>query len=190
MEDPTSSELFKPLLRGRDIKRWTCNFGEQYLLFIPWHFPLHNDSNIIGASELAEKAFQQNYPAIYNYLLTFKTKLAARNKDETGIRYEWYALQRCAATYWQEFAKPKIILGRFMNKATFAFDKNGYFHNDALYMITGANEYVVGVLNSSVSWWFLSQICTDLQNGYLHLEKIFFKYQFLLIRIREKLGIW
>ena len=34
-------------------------------------------------------------------------------------------------------------------------------------MIAGANEYVVAALNSTVSWWFLSQICTDLQNGYL-----------------------
>jgi len=54
-----------------------------------------------------------------------------------------------------------------MNKATFAFDREGLIHNDALYMIVGATEYIVGILNSSVSWWFLSQICTDLQNGYL-----------------------
>ena len=34
-------------------------------------------------------------------------------------------------------------------------------------MIAGVNEFVVSILNSSASWWFLSQICTDLQNGYL-----------------------
>ena len=79
----------------------------------------------------------------------------------------WYALSRYASDYWQEFEQPKIILGRFMNKATFAFDKEAFFHNDALYMIAGVNEYVVAILNSSVSWWFLCQICTDLQNGYL-----------------------
>ena len=55
-----------------------------------------------------------------------------------------------------------------MNKATFVFDKNDhYYHNDAMYMIAGANEYVVAILNSAVSWWFLLQICTDLQNGYI-----------------------
>lgn len=51
--------------------------------------------------------------------------------------------------------------------AAFAFDTGSFFHNDALYMIAGVNEYVVAILNSSISWWFLRQICTDLQNGYL-----------------------
>ena len=58
-----------------------------------------------------------------------------------------------------------------MNKASFAFDKESFFHNDALYMIPGANEYIVAILNSLCSWWFLSQICTDLQNGYLQAFK-------------------
>lgn len=54
-----------------------------------------------------------------------------------------------------------------MNKATFAFDKEVFLNNDALYMIPDANEFAVAILNSSVSWWFLCQICTDLQNGYI-----------------------
>jgi hypothetical protein len=54
-----------------------------------------------------------------------------------------------------------------MNSSMFAFDRKGFFHNDALYMIAGTNEFVVALLNSSVSWWFLKQTCTDLQNGYL-----------------------
>jgi hypothetical protein len=109
----------------------------------------------------AEEVFASSYPAIYKWLNTYRKELVER--DDQG-KYFW-ELRSCK--YWSKFEESKIILGRFMNKATFAFDKNGYFHNDALYMITGANEYVVGVLNSSVSWWFLSQICTDLQNGYL-----------------------
>ncbi|WP_148288410.1 Eco57I restriction-modification methylase domain-containing protein [Prochlorothrix hollandica] len=166
-EHPSSAEVLKPFLRGRDVKRWTVDYADLWLLFIPWHFPLHNDSTIEGVSEKAEKAFKQQYPAIYNHLLNYKTELSNRNKAETGIRYEWYALQRCAATYWQEFERSKIILGRFMDKPTFAFDRAQFFHNDALYMISGVTEYVVAVLNSSISWWFLRQICTDLQNGYL-----------------------
>ena len=42
-------------------------------------------------------------------------------------------------------------------------------------MITGADTFGVASLNSSVAWWFLRQICTDLQNGYLqaYREKLF-----------------
>ena len=138
-------------------------------------FLFHEDITINGASKEAESEFMQKYPAIYNHLLIFKKRLESRNRAETGIRYEWYALQRCAATYWREFEKPKIILGIFMNKATFAYDKKGYYINNALDMIPETNEYVVAILNSSVSWWFLTQICTDLQNGYLqaYREKLF-----------------
>jgi hypothetical protein len=54
-EHPSSAEVLKPYLRGRDVKRWVVNFAEQYLIFIPWHFPLHKDESISGASEQAEK---------------------------------------------------------------------------------------------------------------------------------------
>lgn len=67
--------------------------SDLWLLFVPWHFPLHEDHLIEGASVIAEKEFKQQYPAIYEHLLKFKSKLSARNQAETGIRYEWYALQ-------------------------------------------------------------------------------------------------
>ncbi|MGV4453159.1 Eco57I restriction-modification methylase domain-containing protein, partial [Ornithobacterium rhinotracheale] len=40
-QDPKSAEIIRPLLRGRDIKRYSYEFADLYLLFIPWHFPLH-----------------------------------------------------------------------------------------------------------------------------------------------------
>ncbi|WP_460194626.1 Eco57I restriction-modification methylase domain-containing protein [Thermosynechococcus sp. FA-CM-4201] len=176
-EHPSSAEVIKPFLRGRDVKRWSIEFAEQYLLFIPWHFPLHQDISITGASLRAEEEFSKLYPAIYKHMLKFKPQLSARNKSETGIRYEWYALQRWGANYWQEFEQPKIILGIFMDKPTFAFDRNGLFVNNALHIIAGADEYVTSILNSSIGWYYLKKLCTDLQNGYLqaykeNLEKI------------------
>jgi type I restriction-modification system DNA methylase subunit len=51
---PSSAEVLKPFLRGRDIKRWRVEFEDLYLLFVPWHFPLHDDPAISGSSEKAE----------------------------------------------------------------------------------------------------------------------------------------
>jgi adenine-specific DNA-methyltransferase len=99
-EDPKSAEIIRPILRGRDIKRYSHDFADLWLLFIPWHFPLQSDPTIKGASQEAESAFKAQYPAIYNHLLQYKTELENRNKAETGIRYEWYALQRWGANYW------------------------------------------------------------------------------------------
>ncbi|MEL7409534.1 MAG: Eco57I restriction-modification methylase domain-containing protein [Cyanobacteria bacterium J06558_2] len=126
-EHQSSQEVLKPFVRGKDVKRWNEESPDLWLLFIPWNFPLHNDASIKGASKKAEKEFERLYPAIYNHLLQFRTKLSARNKAETGIRYEWYALQRCAATYWKEFETPKIIYPDIAARCEFAFDTNNLY---------------------------------------------------------------
>ncbi len=166
-EDKSSSRFFKPYLAGRDLKRWRVQSRQLWLIYIPWHFPFHEDTTITTASLKAEQEFKKLHPAIYSHLEQFKNELERRDKAETGIRYEWYAMARPRYEIHTAFERPKIILGRFMNKPTYAFDKEGFFHNDAQYSIGGANPYLVAILNSNVCWWFLTQLCTDLQNGYL-----------------------
>ena len=58
---------------------------------------------------------------MYNHLKKFKEKLEKRNQAETGIRYEWYALQRYASDYYQNFSKEKIIWIELTNKNRFAY---------------------------------------------------------------------
>ncbi|NBB80278.1 MAG: hypothetical protein GVY36_12690 [Verrucomicrobia bacterium] len=166
-EDPKSNEVLKPYLRGKDLKRWKTQSDDLWLLYIPWHFPDHLDGSKKGVSTTAENKFKKKFPAIYEHLNGFKQQLCARNKAETGIRYEWYALQRWGADYWKEWESPKIILGRFMNKPLYAYDDKNFYHNNALSFIAGASRTLVAILNCNVSWWFLSTICTDLQNGYI-----------------------
>ena len=49
----------------------------------------------------------------------------------------------------------------------FAFDDKGFFNNNANSIISGGTPSLTAVLNCSTVWWFLTQSCTDLQNGYL-----------------------
>ena len=116
-QDHKNAEIIKPVLSGRDIKRYQVNFNDFWLIFIPWHFPFHEESNIKGASNLAEEEFKITYNGLYIYLSAFKDKLSKRNKSETGVRYEWYALQRCAATYYKHFAEEKIVAQKQKEKA-------------------------------------------------------------------------
>lgn len=148
-QDPKSAEIIRPLLRGRDIKRYSYDFADLYLLFIPWHFPLHNDSSIVGASLEAEKEFENQYPAIYNHLLQYKTGLSNRNKAETGIRYEWYALQRWGANYWEDFFRPKIVWKRVGSILRFSYDESKALALDSTCFATGQKvKYLVAILNS------------------------------------------
>lgn len=40
LEDPHSSAVIRPWLRGRDLKRWQVEWSGLYVLYIPWAFPL------------------------------------------------------------------------------------------------------------------------------------------------------
>ena len=157
-QDPKSAEIIRPILRGRDIKRYGYEFADLYLLFIPWHFPLHQRTpEIKGASKEAEKAFENQYPAIYNHLLQYKEELSNRNKAETGIRYEWYALQRWGANYWEDFFKQKIVWKAVGRNLAFSILEEGKFVTAPASFITSENSlyYILGFLCSSFAKYFI-----------------------------------
>ena len=175
-QDPKSAEIIRPILRGRDVKRYGYTNHDLWLLFIPWHFPLHNDSSINGSSILAEKEFQKQYPAIYNHLLKYKSELSARNKSETGIRYEWYALQRWGAKYWEDFSKQKIIYPNMTKYLPFYYDEENYMTNQKCFIITGEHlSYLTAFFNSSLFKYCFRDNFPELQGGTRELSKIFFE---------------
>jgi len=136
-ERQKTAELIRPILRGRDIKQYSYNWNNQWLIYIPWHFPLQFDQSIQGASEKAEKEFKKQYPAVYSHMLQFEQELWARNKSETGIRYEWYAMQRWGANYWDEFDKPRIVYCEIGTSMDACLIEPGIFVNNKLYMVSG-----------------------------------------------------
>ena len=160
-EDYKNSRVIKNMLQGRNIRKWYYNESKENLLFIPWHFPLENN-NISGASIEAENALKEQYPSIYYRLSQYKNELASRNKDETGIRYEWYALQRCAASYYGEFEKSeKIIWGLTADKWAFTLDiEKNYLPSNA-YILASKNisiRFILGLLNSKLLHYYFSFI--------------------------------
>jgi adenine-specific DNA-methyltransferase len=165
-EHPSSEQVLKPFLRGRDVKRWRCEPRDLWLVFIPWHFPLHGDNSITGPSTKAEHAFADRYPAIYAHLEQFKAKLSARNAAETGIRYEWYALQRWGAEYWQEFEQKKIIFPDIAPSAQFAWDDYSRYSGNTSYILL-APKWTLGVLNSVPVQWFYQNTSNAIRGGYL-----------------------
>ena len=172
-EHPSSELVIKPFLEGRDIKRWRIRDIEKWLLFVPWHFPLNDDPKISGVSHEAERQFEIQYPAVYAHLLAQKDKLANRNKSETGVRYEWYALQRCAASYSHEFEYPKIIWGNLATKPQFAYT------NDNAYLCAPANliptneKWLVPLLNSTTSHYLMSKAGAERQNGFYEFKPMY-----------------
>ncbi len=152
-ERERTERLIKPILRGKDIKRYSYEWADLWVIFIPWHFP--NTDNPKNMEE-NEQDFSIHYPIIYAHLLSHKDKLLKRNKDETGKRYEWYCLQRWAANYYQDFEKEKIVYGEIVQEPRFYLDNGecglGYFYAEATsFILTGEHLcYLLGMLHSKL----------------------------------------
>lgn len=160
-------------MRGVDIGIYGHTWHHEYLIYIPWHFPFHEDTTIQGASEKAEKEFASAYPSIYNYLLQFKDKLLARNTAETGIRYEWYALQRYGSSYWKKFEEPKIIWGNLATTASFSYDSNAFYINAPACMLPTSEKWLLAILNSSVGTFFLKNTAIERQGGFIEQKPVY-----------------
>ena len=181
-ERKRTDALIRPILRGRDIKRYGYEWSNLWLIWVPWHFPYHLDTSIKGASEKAEAAFMVQYSAVYQHLLQYKEQLSARNKAETSIRYEWYALQRWGANYWDDFSKPKIAWAETMRikKSSnerfprFSFINIPFFTDKTCFICCGKKlEYLTGILNSSITRYQLSKSVSMMDNGGYLMQKIY-----------------
>ncbi|WP_208355998.1 type IIG restriction enzyme/methyltransferase [Helicobacter pylori] len=161
-ERECTERLIKPILRGKDIKRYSYEWADLWVIFIPWHFP--NTDNPKNMEE-NEQDFSIHYPIIYSHLLSHKDKLLKRNKDETGKRYEWYCLQRWAASYYQEFEKEKIVWASVgfveycMTPGLLILDTNYFFE---VSKFGNTKNYLLGLLNSKLLTFWLKAKNTPL----------------------------
>lgn len=152
-EHPSSEKIIKPFLRGKDVKRWRVEPQDLWLIFTRRGIDI------------------KKYPAILEHLRPLKKRLmpGVPGGRKPGS-YKWYEIQDNIA-YWREFEQPKIIFSRFVDRPSFAYDREGYFVNNALWLIPRVKPHVAAVINSQVGWWFLRQNATDLQNGFYQIFK-------------------
>lgn len=158
-EKERTAQLIKPILRGRDIKRYSYEWAGLWIILAKF------DSH---------KYLEKDYPIIYNHLLQHKDKLQARgqcryargNKVDTGKGYlgqhHWLELDNNPKdSYLNEFAKPKIVYSEIVREPQFYLDngefKFGYFYAEATSFILSGNknfksslEYLLGLLHSKL----------------------------------------
>ena len=100
--------------------------------------------------------FEKEYPVVYNHLLKYKKMLTSRNTAETGIRYEWYALQRWGANYWEDFSKQKIVWKRVGSILKFCYDSKDHMALDSTCFAIGNHlKYLLAILNSDIGYYLL-----------------------------------
>lgn len=149
--DPESEPLFKKLLRGRDIKRWSPLWAGQWHIVIPSShnqiWPWSNATDETAAEEL----FSVTYPSVHAHLKQFEKPLRAR--QDQG-RY-WWELRAC--DYYCDLENTKIVVQVIAYYSQFAFDSDAHYTSDKSIVIPTDDIFLAAILNSRVMWWLLNR---------------------------------
>ncbi len=159
--DPKNGEIIKPILRGRDIKRYKATFADLWLI------NAHNGFKAPNGIRVERIDVVGDYPTIYQHLLQYK-KLLEPRADQGE---HWTNLRNCA--YIREFEKPKITWGNLALNAQFAFVEAGYYINAPSPLITPANKYILAVLNSKIADFYIRSLGVTRNGGYFEYKPMF-----------------
>ena len=166
-ERTRTAELIRPILRGRDIKRYGYDWAGLWLINI------HN-----GVRGKYPPIDINDYPAIKQYLDLYWDKI--KKRDDKGITP--YNLRNCA--YMDDFFKPKIVYGQFQDGAEYSFAEEGIFLSSNEYMLITHNysaKCLLAFLNCKASEWLLGNITGNLGGN----AKIGQKSNFLKLSVAQ-----
>ncbi len=141
-ERERTKELIKPILRGRDIKRYRYEWAGEWL--INTHNGYTSFSHKIPPIDI------EKYPAIKAHLDSHWDKISKRD-DQGNTPYH---LRNCA--YIEEFEKEKIVYGEIAQEPRFYLDNGecelGVFYAEATsFILTGEHlHYLLGMLHSQL----------------------------------------
>lgn len=139
-EDERNINIIKPILRGRDVRKYHCNYANLWII---------NSHNGIKDKKIPRIDIPKDYPSINNYLSSFLPEIEQRaDKGE-----HWTNLRNCA--YLNEFSKPKIVFSEIVSEAQFHYDERGYYPEATVFFMTGENlKYLISFLNSKPVTFF------------------------------------
>jgi len=138
--EPKSAEIIRPILRGRDIKKFNYEFADIWLI------NTHN-----GIKEKGIKPIKiEDYPAIKKHLDCYYSDLEKRTDKGDTL----YNLRNCA--YMEDFFRPKIVWKRVGSVIKFSYDDQKIFALDSTCFAIGKDiKFLVAVLNSKMGKYLL-----------------------------------
>ena len=155
-DDPRSAEIIKPVLRGRDIRRYRARWANIWLI------DTHNGYDGVPAIDI------DDYPAIKVHLDGHYEQLEKRyDKGETP-----YNLRNCA--YHADFVKEKLLWIELVSNGRFAYDNSGLYGEATTFLLTGeCIKYLCAVLNAKLIRWFLETVAPTSGMGTLRWKKVY-----------------
>ena len=155
-ERTRTAELIRPILRGRDIKRYGYDWADL------WIINTHN-----GIKGKLPRVDVNEYPAIKAHLDQYWDKISTRaDKGDTP-----YNLRNCA--YMEDFYKPKIVWGNLNLTASYAMIQDNSFINAPSPMIVPASKFLLAVLNSKLADYYIRHLGVTRNGGYFEYKPMF-----------------
>ncbi|MGL2649474.1 Eco57I restriction-modification methylase domain-containing protein, partial [Helicobacter pylori] len=142
-ERERTKELIKPILRGKDIKRYSYEWADL------WVINTHNGYTSAPKSKIPPIDIEK-YPAIKAHLDSHYDAITTRS-DQGDTPYH---LRNCA--YLEDFEKEKIVYGEIVQEPRFYLDNGecelGVFYAEATsFILTGEHlRYLLGMLHSKL----------------------------------------
>ncbi|WP_445724468.1 TaqI-like C-terminal specificity domain-containing protein [Helicobacter pylori] len=150
-ERERTKELIKPILRGKDIKRYSYEWAHL------WVINTHNGYTSNLKSKIPPIDIEK-YPATKAHLDSHYDTIATRcDQGDTP-----YHLRNCA--YLEDFEKEKIVWNPVSGEYFFTFIKDEFYFNNSLFMITSKTletrdlYYILGLLNTTLYRWLTIQM--------------------------------
>ena len=159
-ERSRTEEIIRPILRGRDIKRYSHDWANLWLI---------NSHN--GVKGRIPRINIDEYPAVKAHLDQYWTKIKNRaDKGDTP-----YNLRNCA--YLEDFQKPKLVYNDIAQHLSFALSINGEFLNNTAYFISSEDldllKYLQQILNSTLMDWYYRTISVQLGEKAVRMFSIY-----------------
>lgn len=159
-EKQRTESIIRPILRGRDIKRYGYQYADLYLIatFPSRHYDI------------------DDYPALKSFLLSFGIERLEQTGDEYMIDGEkvksrkktsnkWFETQD-SISYWEDFNKPKLIYPETTQDAYFAYNEDGIFIDKTCFMlISDKAKYLQAILSSSLFSYAYKQFFSSVELG-------------------------
>ena len=146
-ERKRTAELIRPILRGRDIKRYGYVDNGLYLI------NTHN-----GVRGRISRIKIEDYPAIKAHLDQYWDKIEKR-ADQGDTPYN---LRNCA--YLEDFGKQQIIWIELSDEPKFALAENIFSMNTVFFMTGEHILHLLGLLNSQLIKWYFKH-CIGTTSG-------------------------
>ena len=155
-----TAELIRPILRGRDIKRYGYDWANLWLI------NTHN-----GIKGIKPRIDINDYPAVKAHLDQYWDKISKRaDKGDTP-----YNLRNCA--YLDDFFKPKLFYADITQKLNFCRCDEVMFCNNTTYFITAKNPNILThlerCLNTKLIDWYYRTLSVQLGENAVRMFSIY-----------------